>query len=259
MAFIRGQAVTGFPFGLVNKDTGESITTGDVDIYITIDGGAQFAALGEPVHEGNGQWTVNFNGNEIDGRFIGILIIHPDSVPQHFTIEAIESDPTVPVISVTVTSSGTSISDTFEYYGTLLAAEHYFNYKLDSSDWDLATIKDREKALIQATRAIDKLNFLHDKFNIDQTLQFPRGVSEAVPIEIEYACYEIAIKLLGGIDVDVEAKTLGVMSESYTGIRTAYDPSFVNEHIRAGIPSIEAWEYLKPFLRDSRTVKLLRV
>lgn len=258
MAFTRGQAITGFVFGLVNKTTGGPVTTGTPIVYITIDGGTQFLGTHTPEHEGNGQWSVNFNGNETDGNIVGVMITHTDAIAQHFTLITEESS-SDPVVSVTVSSSGTSISDTFEYYGTLVAADQYFSYRLDSNDWELATVKDREKSLIQATRAIDKLNYANDKYDDDQNLQFPRGDDDEVPIEIEYACYEIAIKLLGGVDKDVEAKTLGIMSESYTGIRTTYDEEYVNEHIRAGIPSIEAWEYLKPFLRDSRSVKLTRV
>lgn len=259
MSYIRGQAITGFPFGLVDRSTGNIITSGNVDVYITIDGGDQFEAANEPVHKNNGQWVVNFNGNETNGTFIGIMIVHADAIPQHFTIKTEELDLTEPVISVTVTSAGTSISDNFEYYGTIVAANLYFDYKLDSDCWDQATVKDREKALIAATRTIEKLNFAGSKHDEDQNLQFPRGNDTVIPIEIEYATYEIAIKFLEGVDNDIEAQSLGIMSESYTGIRTNIDPDFVSEHLRAGIPSIEAWGYLKPFLRDSRQVNIVRV
>lgn len=258
MGYIRGSAITGFAFGLVNKTSGAPITTGTPVAYITIDGGTQQAATYTPVHEGNGQWTINLNGNETDGNNIGLLVTHVSAIPQHFNIITEEAS-TDPVISVTVTSSGTSISDTFSYYGTLTAADHYFEYRLNSSDWSDSVIKDRERALIQATRLIDKLNFESDKYDADQILQFPRGDDTTIPIEIEYAAYEIAIKLLEGIDNDLEAQGLGVLTETYTGVRTTYQDGFVNEHLRAGIPSIEAWEYLKPFLRDSKRLTLARV
>ena len=87
MAFIKGHAITGFPFGLVDKTTGDSITTGTPVIYITIDGGDQKLATHLAVHEGNGQWTINLNGNETNGDVIGILITHPLAITQNFALK----------------------------------------------------------------------------------------------------------------------------------------------------------------------------
>ena len=258
MEFQRGSAITGFPFGLVDKQTGDPVTTGTVTVYITIDGGTQFVGSNVPVHEGNGQWTVNFNGNETDGTFIGIMITHANAIPEHFTIKTTEPSST-PVIVVNVSSSGTSIVGNFEYYGTLTAADLYFDNRLFSDCWTDAIIKNRQNALIAAARAIDKLNYIGCKNDVDQILQFPRGTDTSIPVEIEYAAYEIALKLLEGVDSEIEAQALGVMSEAYSDVKTAYQMGFVNEHLRAGIPSIEAWDYLKPFLRDSKLVNLIRV
>ena len=146
-----------------------------------------------------------------------------------------------------------------DYYGTHAAAETYFSERLDTKIWDGTLYSDRIAALIMSTRAIDKLNFGSDKNNENQNLQFPRGDDTVVPVEIEYAAYEVALALLDGYNPDEEVETLGVLSEAYSGVRTTYDASHVNEHIRAGIPSIEAWEYLRPFLRDPTQVRLSRV
>jgi len=259
MEFFRGEALSGFPFGLVNKSTGDIIITGTVNVFLTIDDGIQFAATHIPTYKGNGQWTVNFNGNETDGNLIGIMIVHADAIPLHFAFKTSERDANVPAIVVNISSAGTSIVDDFEYYGTLTAADLYFDNRLFSDVWVNATIKDRQTALIAAARAIDKLNYCNDKNSEDQNLQFPRGNDTTIPVEIEYAAYEIAIKFLEGVENEIEAQSLGVMSESYSGVKTSYQGSYVNEHLRAGIPSIEAWEYLKAFLRDSRQVNLSRV
>lgn len=258
MAFIKGEAIVGFPFTLVNKETGAAITTGTVTLYLVQDGGDQTVAAATPVHKGNGQWTFDLNGNETNYDFIGITVVHADAIPQNFTIKT-ELPAATPAISVTVSSSGTSLSDTFEYYGTLTAADLYFDNRLKSSKWELSTVKDRERALITATRYIDKLNFAGDKADDDQNLQFPRGTDTEVPLEIEFACYEIALELLKGVDVELEARAVGVMAESYTGMRVNYGTDYVHEHVRAGIPSIEAWQYLKPFLRNPQLIKLSRV
>jgi hypothetical protein len=261
MAFTRGEAQP-FPFSLVKKTSGDAFidSDGTPSVYITIDGGTQQAAGGTPVYQGNGQWLITFTGDEIQGSIIGIMITHADAIPEHTSVEVKDVQDSFQVQAVvTVSSSGTTISDTFEYYGTLAAAEHYFDYRLDSDYWDDATIKDREKALIGATRLIDKLNYENEKYDDDQNLQFPRGDDTSIPVEIEYATYEIAVKLLEGIDSEIEAQALGVLTETYTGVRTTYQAGFVNEHLRSGIPSIEAWEYLKPFLRDGKRIALARV
>ncbi|KKL95026.1 hypothetical protein LCGC14_1858730 [marine sediment metagenome] len=146
-----------------------------------------------------------------------------------------------------------------EYYGTHAGAETYFSERLDTRVWDETVYNDRISSLIMAARAIDKLNFAGDKAVALQQLQFPRGDDSDVPVEIKYAAYEIAIALLDGYSPDQEVETLGVLSEAYSGVRTTYDADHVNEHIRAGIPSIEAWEFLRPFLRDPTRVRLSRV
>jgi hypothetical protein len=276
MEFVRGQAISGFPFGLVSRIDGTSITSGTVDVYVTIDGGAQFLASNPPEHEGFGQWTMNFNGNETDGTFLGITVIHADAIPEHFTIKT--SEPAgQDLVNVTVSnlgfsqlnptedSTGWTNVGNFYYYGSLPAAGVYFASRLNSECWTEATIDDRNSAMIAATRLIDQLNYAGEKHTIrceiepEQPLQFPRNNDESVPAEICFACYEIAIKLLEGVDHDIDVSNLGVITERYSGVVTAYDPFYVNEHIRAGIPSVVAWAYLKPFLHDPKTIQLSRV
>lgn len=260
MAFYKNEPVTGFPFGLVNKNNGNPVTTGTVTVYITKDGGTQATGSYNPIHEGNGQWSANLTANEMDADTVGLMMTHTDAIPQHFSIKTtIRPDDDDAVTEITATSTGTTITGAFEYYGSISGAGNYFNKRLNTAKWDNATYNDREASLIQATRAIDKLNIGGDKADSDQNLQFPRDDDSTIPASIEYACYEIALVLLDGVDMDQEVQTIGVMSESYSGARTTYDGDYVNEHLRAGIPSIEAWELLKPFLRDPRLLRLSRV
>ena len=259
MAFYKNEPVTGFPFGLVNKSTGDAITSGTVTIYITLDGGTQFQAAYDPDHEGNGQWTTNFTANEFNADLVGIQITHVDAIPQHFSIRTEIREDSSAVTTITATSTGSTITGQFEYYGSISGAINYFNHRLNTSVWDQAIYNEREAALIEATRLIDNLNYGGSKADSIQNLQFPRNNDTVVPVEIEYATYEIAISLLDGVDMDQEAQTIGVMSEAYSGARTTYDGDYVNDHIRAGIPSIRAWDYLKPFLRDPRLLRVSRV
>lgn len=260
MDFIKGQAVEGFPFEMINKSTGDAITSGVVTGYITKDGGTQEAISMVPTHEGNGQWSVNLSAAEMTADIIGLLFTHTDAVPQHFIIKTIvEAAGATTYVPATAVGQVTEDDLTWEYYGTISRANIYFSKRLDTSAWDDAIYNDREAALIMATRAIDKLNFAGDKADEDQSLQFPRGDDTEIPVEIEYANYELALALLDGVDQEQEVQTIGVLSEAHSGVRTTYDGDYVNEHIRAGIPSVEAWELLYPFLRDPRQLRFSRV
>lgn len=260
MDFIKNEAVVGFPFEMIDK-SGDALTTGVVSGYITKDGGTQESLSMVPVSEGRGQWSVNISAAEMNANIIGLLFEHDggDFVPQHFTIKTIVEAVAPTYVPATSVGVVTSEDQTWYFYGSQARAEVYFSKRLDTRIWDEALSSDREAALIMATTAIDKLNFAGDKNDADQDLQFPRGDDTVVPIEIEYAAYEVTLALLDGYNPDEEVETLGVLSESYSGVRTTYDADHVNEHIRAGIPSVEAWEYLRPFLRDPTRVRLSRV
>lgn len=145
------------------------------------------------------------------------------------------------------------------HYGTSSEAETYFSQRLNTRDWDLATATDRTKALFMATRAIDRLNFEGDKYDADQELQFPRNDDTEVPVPIRVACYECALAYLQGVTLDQEIRNLGLQSTSFAGVRDTYFEGFVPEHIRAGIPSAEAWTYLRPYLRDPYHFHMSRV
>ncbi len=145
------------------------------------------------------------------------------------------------------------------YYGTNAGAIAYFDERLNSRIWSETILNDRIKALKMATRAIDKLNIAGRKYDDDQELQFPRYDDTAVPLDIERACYECAYAYLDGIDMELEQKNIGVTSDAFSGARVSYDSNFVEEHIRAGIASTEAWAYLRPYLRNPHTITLRRV
>lgn len=169
---------------------------------------------------------------------------------------------------------------THEYYGTVQEATEYFALRLHERAWTKAKPADRPKALWAATQIIDALNFkgmkstvwelLYDYPNatdeeireaeVDQALEFPRGEDEEVPETIRWACYEIAHALLDGKDPELELENLGITSQGYSSVRTTYNRNQVPiEHIINGIPSPQAWRWLKPFLRDDDAIKLARV
>lgn len=166
------------------------------------------------------------------------------------------------------------------YYGTLSEANEYFSNRLHESAWYGASVSDRPRALIAATRIIDALNFKGYKSTVQtlldsdpdasdedireqeaaQALEFPRGADVDVPEAIRIACYEIAHSLLDGKDPELELKNLGIVSQGYESVRTTYSRNQVPiEHIINGVPNAQAWRLLRPFLRDEDAIKLARI
>lgn len=168
----------------------------------------------------------------------------------------------------------------YTYYGTMIAAIEYFNNRLHSDPWDGATIEDKRRGLIAATRIIDTLNFKGSKATVYAALladedattavlqaadlsqyhEFPRGADTVVPGPIEQACYEIAIALLDDRDPDMELEALGISSQGIESVRTTYSRKQVPiEHLINGVPSNTAWRLLRPFLRDEDALYIVRV
>lgn len=84
------------------------------------------------------------------------------------------------------------------------------------------------------------------------------SLPHVVPGDIEVAAYECALAFLNGIDMDVETRNFGVESQGYAGARTTYNRTYIQEHLRAGIPSATAWSILRPYLADPQALKLVR-
>ena len=254
MSFEKSKPVNGFTFGLIKRADGTAVTTGTVSGFVTLDGGTQQALTNVASHEGNGQWSVALTAAEMSGDIVGLIFTHNEAVPVQFTIATV-TDPNLSYIT-----GISSVIGSVSYYGSIAGANTYFgNHRLYSEAWDNALVNDRQKALIMATRAIDRLNFAGVKTDENQVLQFPRGDDTVVPLDIEIAAYECVLKFLDGADLQDEIEAIGVNSDQYLGTKATYDPSFVAEYIRAGIPSAEAWMYLKPYLRDVSLIELSRV
>lgn len=180
----------------------------------------------------------------------------------------------------------------YSYYGTLTEANTYFDQRLHSDAWNDSSATDRPKALQEATRIIDNLNYKGVKHTVweimyeldsdtgnykkkltdvptdaeliaadaEQTLEFPRGQDTEVPQEIKWACYEIALALIEGFTPEDAADDLQVSARSYSAVRTTYDNgSAISEYLVYGIPTARVWQWLLPYLTDSRIVRMRRV
>ena len=131
--------------------------------------------------------------------------------------------------------------------------------RLNTTAWDEASIVNKQKAIKMATDAIDMLNFIGEKTEDDQELEFPRGGDTEIPVYIQRATFEIALALLDGADPELDFASLNLVSSGIANVRSTYNRASNPAHIIAGIPSATAWKYLRPFLRDSRAITMSRV
>jgi len=144
-------------------------------------------------------------------------------------------------------------------YADINYADDYFDSRLHSEMWANQPVEDRNRALNDATRRIDRLRFAGCKTAADQEHEFPRGSDTVVPDDILVACCEIAYALLDGQNPEVDINDLAVSSQGFHGVRNAYEREFQLAHVASGIPSAFAWSYLRPYLRDVSEVKISRV
>jgi len=173
-------------------------------------------------------------------------------------------------------------------YATLDEADIYFAFRLNSAAWDDASNDDKCKAIVTATRAIDRLNFAglrtsdYTRFsnaNISagyvfgpevldpsadtpspgQALEFPRNGATTIPEDIKNACCEIALALLDGVDPEQEMRGLGSTSQRFAAASVTFDPESARMAIRHGIPSHLAWTWLLPYLADPLEINTKRV
>lgn len=144
-------------------------------------------------------------------------------------------------------------------YTNITDADAYFVTRLNSEAWDNAVDADKTAALTMATEAIDRLNYLGQKTDSAQVNQFPRDADTDVPDDIEKACAELALTLLDGVNPELEFEQLNMVSQGYANVRSTYDRSTPPPHVVAGIVSVTAWRYIKPYLRDVHSVNVFRV
>lgn len=144
-------------------------------------------------------------------------------------------------------------------YTSRAEGDTYFSGRLNTDCWDDASDADKDKALLQATRAMDRLNYRGEKTDADQELQFPRGGDLLVPDDIKAACAEEALALLEGKDPEMERESLSIKSQEFGKAKVGFDKSTGRPmNILNGIMSATAWSYILPYLRDPMTFFISR-
>lgn len=136
----------------------------------------------------------------------------------------------------------------------------YFEGRYPNPDgWNAASPNNRTRSLITASRFLDRLNYIGEKIADDQEHEFPRTGQSEIPIDLQYACAEIAEALLSGYDPEEEFDNLTVTSQGISSARVTYDREQIPEGPVMGIPSAVAWRYIKPWLKDNKNIRIRRV
>ena len=129
-------------------------------------------------------------------------------------------------------------------YIDVAGANEYFGRRLHAEVWEQADESTKEKALRQATRAIDRQPLRGRKTETGQALAFPRYPDTEIPEVVKEACCEEALALLERGNSQrrklqqegVQSFSLGNMSETYAA------------GAGKGLLSQEAKELLQPWL-----------
>lgn len=139
-------------------------------------------------------------------------------------------------------------------YGTIEEADAFFAARLHNWDWTNGTEDDKLRALAQATELVDQFDFIDDKADPEQELEFPRTGQSEVPVTIRRATYLIAQSLLSGRDPNADLENLALKTEVYAGLRAEYHrKGNPQEHMANLVPNPQAWNLIRPWLRVVKT------
>lgn len=129
-------------------------------------------------------------------------------------------------------------------YVTVEEAATYFASRLHSEAWTSAADADKQKALVMATRAIDRQILRGRKTDAGQDRAFPRYPDTAVPQAVKDATCEEALALLDrGDNQRRKLQAEGVVSMSIGSLSETYAIGSGE-----GLLSQEAKELLRPWL-----------
>jgi hypothetical protein len=80
---LAGQSIQA---GLIDKSSGDAVTSGTVTVYLTKDGGIQAAGVGTVEHEGRGQWSYFPTQSETNASVVAFLFTHTSAISANLTV-----------------------------------------------------------------------------------------------------------------------------------------------------------------------------
>lgn len=152
-------------------------------------------------------------------------------------------------------------------YISIANAQVYFDGILNTDPWDDADETDQGKALVEASTAIDRMQYVGLKANAQQEHEFPRSIvlpevdecvydTDNIPLDVKYAVCEQALALLDGWNTNQEIDNLRMIADGYADVKSQY-VNTVPMHTKMGICA-KAWQLIVPFIRDPRALALMR-
>jgi len=144
-------------------------------------------------------------------------------------------------------------------YITIAEGQAYMDLRLHTRAWECASASEQTKAIAMATNIIDRLNYLGCKTDAAQVNQFPRLDDTDIPQDVKNATSEIALALLDGVEPELEYENLQLRSQGIGTARSNFNKTPPPPHTVAGIPSVTAWRYLMPYLRDPNELDIFRI
>jgi len=158
-------------------------------------------------------------------------------------------------MSITV---GTDTYATLEEITTILS--NYF----DTDNFDNASTANQEKAAKQATRNIDSLRLMYQKYDYSQALEFPRNecmqyLDETLGVVGDIVKEAQALETLkilddrANPDTIKELQTKGIKSQSIEGTSVTFDGLAVQREINKqdNLISKDARKLLRPYIQSS--------
>jgi len=146
-------------------------------------------------------------------------------------------------------------------YATLNDAEAYLSLGLgDEHDaWFEATEERKYQALESATRLMLRLPWKGLKATVGQRLWHPIAGEDEIPQDLVDACTLTASALLDQRRPEEEYMSVGRSGERYGPVSESRDTSLQAPHFVAGIPSLEAWRLIRPYIMSDGLVNIMRV
>lgn len=131
---------------------------------------------------------------------------------------------------------------TIDSITTVEEADLFFSFRLRVEAWEWATLKDKQKALVMASRSLRRLNYKGG------TIPDNQAVKDA-------CCEEGLAQLIASSDM----ANLHVTSQSVAGIHTTVNVDVERPWVAANLASSEAWSLIAPYLTDNQAIVLDRV
>lgn len=123
--------------------------------------------------------------------------------------------------------------NSYQTYADTDAADEYLEADFNASAWRGATDDEKARALVSATRVLDRVTWAGDKAESDQALAWPRtdtnidGVEDdEVPTDIVNASIELANAILIGTDVANQTQAQNVKRQAAGSVSIEYFRAF---------------------------------